>query len=87
MARVRAIEIKNFRGIKALSWYPAPGINCLIGPGDSGKSSVIDSIDLCLGARRNVQFTDADFHLLDVETPITIEITLVVTKRYRPSRS
>jgi len=76
MARVRAIEIRNFRGIKALSWYPAPGINCLIGPGDSGKSSVIDSIDLCLGARRNVQFTDADFHLLDVETPLTIEITL-----------
>lgn len=76
MARVRAVEIRNFRGIKALSWYPAPGINCLIGPGDSGKSSVIDSIDLCLGARRNVQFTDADFHLLDVETPITIEITL-----------
>ena len=76
MARVRAIEIRNFRGIKALTWYPAPGINCLIGPGDSGKSSIIDSIDLCLGARRNVQFTDADFHLLDVESPITIEITL-----------
>ncbi len=76
MARVRAIEIRNFRGIKSLTWRPTAGINCLIGPGDSGKSSVIDSIDLCLGARRNVQFTDADFHLLDVETPITIEITL-----------
>ena len=76
MARVRAVEIRNFRGIKELTWYPELGINCLIGPGDSGKSSVIDSIDLCLGARRNVQFTDADFHLLDVETPITIEITL-----------
>ena len=76
MARVRAIEIGNFRGIKALTWHPAPGINCLIGPGDSGKSSIIDAIDLCLGARRNVQFTDADFHLLNVETPISIEITL-----------
>ncbi len=50
-------------------WYPAPGINCLIGPGDSGKSSILDAIDLCLGARRNIQFTDADFHLLDVENP------------------
>lgn len=76
MARVRAIEIGNFRGINALTWHPAPGINCLIGPGDSGKSSIIDAIDLCLGARRNVQFTDADLHLLDVETPISIEITL-----------
>ena len=76
MARIRAVVIRNFRGIKSLTWYPAPGINCLIGPGDSGKSSVLDSIDLCLGARRNIQFSDADFHLLDVETPIAIEVTL-----------
>lgn len=70
------MEIRNFRGIKALTWYPAPGINCLIGPGDSGKSSILDAIDFCLGARRSIQFTDADFHLLDVDTPVTIEVTL-----------
>lgn len=76
MARVRAIEIENFRGIKKLTWHPAAGINCLVGPGDSGKSSILDAIDLCLGARRSIQFTDADFHLLDVATPISISITL-----------
>ena len=76
MARVRVVEIRNFRGIKVLTWYPAAGINCLIGPGDSGKSSILEAIDLCLGARRSIQFTDADFHLLDVESPITIAVTL-----------
>ncbi len=76
MARVRAVEIGNFRGIKELTWYPAAGINCLIGPGDSGKSSILNAIDLCLGARRSVQFTDADFHLLNVEAPITIAVSL-----------
>lgn len=76
MARVRAVEVKNFRSIKELTWYPATGINCLIGPGDSGKSSILDAIDFCLGARRSIQFTDADFHLLDVEAPIVISITL-----------
>lgn len=76
MARIRAVEIKHFRGIKELVWHPSPGINCLIGPGDSGKSSILDAIDFCLGARRNIQFTDADFHQLDVETPITITVTL-----------
>ena len=76
MARVRVVEIKNFRCIKEMTWYPAAGINCLIGPGDSGKSSVLDALDLCLGARRSVQLTDADFHLLDIETPITISITI-----------
>lgn len=76
MARIRALEIKHFRAIKELVWHPSPGINCLIGPGDSGKSSILDAIDFCLGARRNIQFTDADFHKLDVETPISITVTL-----------
>lgn len=76
MARIRRVEIANFRGIRALEWNPSPGINCLIGPGDSGKSSILDAIDFCLGPRRSIQFTDADFHLLNVETPITIAVTL-----------
>ncbi len=76
MARIRLIEIKHFRGIKELTWRPQPGINCLIGPGDSGKSSILDAIDLCIGARRNAQFSDVDFHLLDVESPISIAVTL-----------
>lgn len=76
MTRIRLVEIKHFRCINELTWQPQPGINCLIGPGDSGKSSILDAIDLCLGARRSLQFTDTDFHLLNVETPITISVTL-----------
>ncbi len=76
MTRIRAIEINNFRGIKKFAWLPSPGLNCLIGPGDSGKSSILDGIDFCLGARRNIQFTDADFYRLDVETPISISVTI-----------
>jgi len=76
MARIRKIEIANFRGIRQLVWHPAPGINCLIGSGDSGKSTVLDAIDLCLSARRNVQFSDADFFGLDIATAISITLTL-----------
>jgi len=76
MARIRKIEIAHFRGIRELKWFPAAGINCLIGPGDSGKSSILDAIDFCLGARRSIQFTDADFHQLDVEVPINISVTI-----------
>jgi hypothetical protein len=47
-----------------------------MGPGDVGKSSILDAIDLCLGARRNAQFTDADFYDLDVEKPVSIIITI-----------
>jgi putative ATP-dependent endonuclease of OLD family len=76
MARIRRVQIENFRGIVALDWLPEPGINCLIGPGDSGKSSILEAIDLCLGARRTIQFTDADFHQLNVEQPIVITVTM-----------
>ncbi|MGZ0174325.1 MAG: ATP-dependent nuclease [Planctomycetales bacterium] len=76
MPRIRAIAIENFRGIKSFDWVPSPGINCLIGPGDSGKSSILDAIDYCLGARRNIQFSDADFYKLDVSAPISISVTI-----------
>lgn len=76
MARIRAVEIRNFRCIREFSWRPSPGINCLIGPGDCGKSTVLEAIDLCLGARRSIQFCDTDFHQLDLDTPISIEVTI-----------
>lgn len=76
MARIRQLSIRNFRGLKSFDWTPTPGINCLIGPGDSGKSSVLDAIDLCLGNRRNVQFTDADFSNLDISQVVSISITI-----------
>lgn len=73
---VKKLEIKNFRSIKTLSWVPSEGINCLVGPGDSGKSTILDAIDLCLGARRSVSMGDTDFYQLDVINPIVIDVTL-----------
>jgi ABC-type multidrug transport system ATPase subunit len=63
--------------MRALNWLPPAGIACLIGPGDSGKSTILDAIDLCLGARRNVQFSDTDFFNLDVKEAISISLTIV----------
>lgn len=76
MARIRRLEIKNFRSIRSLDWSPSAGINCLIGTGDSGKSSILDAIDLCLGARRSVGISDTDFHALNVTEPIVIAVTV-----------
>lgn len=76
MTRVRHIQIRNFRSIQALDWTPSNGMNCLIGPGDSGKSTILDAIDLCLGARRSASFGDTDFFGLDVTRTIRIVITL-----------
>lgn len=76
MTRICKVEIQNFRTIRLLNWQPSPGLNCLIGPGDSGKTTILDAIDLCLGARRNISFADTDFYGLDVTQPISITLTL-----------
>lgn len=76
MSKIRKVEISNFRSIQRLDWAPSPGINCLIGQGDAGKSTILDAIDLCLGARRSLQMSDVDFYRLDVSRPIDITITI-----------
>lgn len=76
MTLVRVIEIENFRSVKVLRWQPFAGINCLVGPGDSGKSTVLDALDYCIGARRTLPLTDADFCGLDIEKPVRISVTL-----------
>ncbi len=76
MTVIRHITIQNFRCIHQLQWQPSPGINCLIGPGDSGKSTILDAIDLCVGARRSINMNDADFYKLDETAPIVIQVTL-----------
>lgn len=78
MAQIRHIHIKRFRVINELIWLPKPGLNCLIGSGDSGKTSILDAIDLALGARRSYPFTDADFYQLNTSNPIEIFVTLGV---------
>jgi putative ATP-dependent endonuclease of OLD family len=74
--RIVCVEIENFRGIKKLEWYPAAGVNCLIGPGDSTKTTVLDAIELALNPRSYQFADDSDFFELVVEPPIKITVTL-----------
>jgi hypothetical protein len=45
MSVIRRIEIENFRVIANLDWRPSPGVNCLMAPGDSGKSMGTGAVD------------------------------------------
>ncbi|MBB4570085.1 AAA family ATPase [Rhizobium leucaenae] len=74
--RIVFIEIENFRGIKNLTWAPAAGMNCLIGPGDSTKTTILDAIELCLNPRSFIFADDCDFYDLNIKDPIRIIITL-----------
>lgn len=76
MARIRHISIENFRTIAKFEWFPTAGTNCLVGAGDTGKSTILDAIDCCLGARRTIPFNDSDFFEMNVGKPLKISITL-----------
>ncbi|WP_268877133.1 ATP-binding protein [Derxia lacustris] len=55
------MQICNFRSVKALAWAPSAGINCLVGSGDSGKSTILDAIDLCLEGAEQLIFWGCRF--------------------------
>ncbi|WP_413213314.1 ATP-dependent nuclease [Paraburkholderia kururiensis] len=57
-----ALRVYNFRGVRELSWLPSQGVNCLIGSGDSCKTTILDAIDLLLAERQNATFDDLDFY-------------------------
>lgn len=74
--RIVYLEIRNFRGIRTLDWAPSPGMNCLIGPGDSTKTTILDAIELTLNPKSNFLGDDTDFYNLDFEQAVTITVTL-----------
>lgn len=76
MSRIRHISISRFRGIKQLDWSPRPGLNAIVGPGDFGKSTVLDAIALTLSATRREVFYDTDFNRLDAAAGFEIQITI-----------
>lgn len=78
MTRIHELKIKNFRGIRDFSHtFGVANFICLIGRGDSGKSTILDAISYVLSSSWNLTFFDSDFYKCDTDTPIEIETTLI----------
>ena len=69
------LVIENFRCIGYLNWNPSNGLTCIVGAGDSGKTTILDAIELVLGTRW-FQVSDTDF--LGSNTENLIKITVIV---------
>ena len=74
--RLRRLEVERFRGIRQLDWRKIGVTAAIVGPGDSGKSSVLDAIERVLSPRWNLAFDDTDFWMLETTHPIVIRATL-----------
>ncbi|HPR09748.1 MAG TPA: AAA family ATPase [Candidatus Saccharibacteria bacterium] len=75
---IRKVEINNFRGIKYCSWSIPDDRRfvCLVGPGDSGKSTIIDAIHLALSDRWRLSIADTDFYNCDTAQSICIRVVV-----------
>lgn len=75
--RVTNLEIYNFRGIQESQiTFPLDSrIICLIGAGDSTKSTLLKAIEWAFWPLWNLTVSDADFFCSNVSSPIVIRAT------------
>lgn len=75
--RIRKLKITNFRGIRELVWtIPDETICCLVGRGDSRKSTILEAVRRLFHPHWNLSHDDADFYRCIPEQPIVIQAVL-----------
>lgn len=79
MAKIIHLNIKNYRGIKHLhlEFKTDQNLICLIGRGDSGKTTILDAISSVLSPSWNLNFYDTDFYNCDHSKNIEIIVSLI----------
>ena len=77
MASLHHLRIQHFRGIESFEHTFKTGITCIIGRGDSGKTTIIDAIALVFSQSWSVHLNDSDFYMCNTALPIVIEGTVV----------
>lgn len=73
MAKLRHLKISHFRGIKSFEQLFSDGITCIIGRGDSCKSTILDAIAYVFAQSWSIRLNDSDFYMCDTSSPIIIE--------------
>ncbi|MFD2966281.1 ATP-dependent nuclease [Sphingobacterium bambusae] len=79
MSKIVKLEIQNFRSIENLSLnFPHDQkLLCLIGRGDSGKTTILEAISAVLSSTWNLSFHDTDFYNVNYNKPIKITANIV----------
>jgi putative ATP-dependent endonuclease of OLD family len=55
------LKIERFRGMAEIDWLPGPGLNVILGGGDVGKTTLLDSIALLLSPVNPSTVPDTDY--------------------------
>jgi len=75
---IRLLKIERFRGIEKLEWRPAPGLNVIVGPGDSCKSTILEAIGALLSPAPNMNVSEFDYFRREIDKGFVIEAALAV---------
>lgn len=75
--RIKHVSIKNFRGIKQadLTFPDEQRLVCLIGPGDSTKSTILTAIHYALWPSWILSVSSSDFYECNTDEQICIEVS------------
>ena len=73
---IRHLYIERFRGVKCLEWTPGSGLNCILGGGDVGKTTIIDAIGLLLSPSNGVVLSESDYWQRDAEAGFCIRAAI-----------
>lgn len=77
-ARIRKLTIQRFRGIQALTWLPAEGMNVILGGGDVGKTTVLEAIALLLSPSNTAVISEADYWARESAKEFVIEAVMTL---------
>ncbi|MGH2843959.1 MAG: ATP-dependent nuclease, partial [Solirubrobacteraceae bacterium] len=88
---IRRFSIARFRGISALTWWPGPGANLILGGGDVGKTTILDAIGLLLSQVTPSTLSDTDYFCRRVQDGFMMEAVMAlpatsgISDQLRPS--
>jgi putative ATP-dependent endonuclease of OLD family len=75
---IRLLKVERFRGVEELEWRPAPGLNVIVGPGDTCKSTILEAIGALLSPAPNINLSEFDYFRRKVDKGFVIEAAFAV---------
>ena len=73
---IRRLTLRRFRQFEDFTWDPSEGINCLVGPGDGGKTTMLEAISRATSPSPYGPAAEHDYYRRRTDDGFEIELVL-----------
>lgn len=73
ISKILRLNIHKFRGIEELHWRPTDGINLILGGGDTGKTTILEAINMLFSPATSSVALETDYWMRDLSQGLSIE--------------